>query len=110
MKQDNALIQIKKGALEFCVLAVITGENERYGYEMMKILGEYGLVIPEGTIYPLLARLRKDGLVTATWREPEQGNPRKYYRITRSGEVALKEFKQNWLEFTGSVNNVLREA
>ena len=107
IKKDNALIQIKKGALEFCVLAVIAG-GERYGYEIVKILNEYGLVTPEGTIYPLLARLKKDGLVTASWREPEQGNPRKYYRVTAAGEAALAEFKQSWSEFAGSVNKVLK--
>lgn len=100
------MIQIKKGALEFCVLAVIARE-ERYGYEIVKILGEHGLATSEGTIYPLLARLKKEGLVTAAWREPEQGNPRKYYRVTGAGEAALAEFKQSWSEFTGSVNNVV---
>jgi PadR family transcriptional regulator PadR len=95
-----------KGALEFCVLAVIA-RQERYGYEIVKILNDHRLFTPEGTIYPLLARLKKEGLVTATWRKPEQGMPRKYYRVTGKGEAALEEFKQSWLEFTGAVNKVL---
>lgn len=106
MKKDNALIQIKKGALEFCVLAVIARE-ERYGYEIVKILNSHGLATPEGTIYPLLARLKKEGLVTASWREREQGNPRKYYRVTGTGVTALEEFKESWSEFTETVNSVL---
>lgn len=107
MKKENALIQIKKGALEFCVLAVIA-RQERYGYEIIKILNTHGLATPEGTIYPLLARLKKEGLVTASWREREQGNPRKYYRVTDMGEGALEEFKESWSEFTESVDNVLK--
>jgi PadR family transcriptional regulator, regulatory protein PadR len=106
MKKDNALIQIKKGALEFCVLAVIARE-ERYGYEIVKILNDHGLITAEGTIYPLLSRLKKEGLVTASWREPEQGNPRKYYRVTGTGEAALEEFRGSWSEFTGAVNDIL---
>lgn len=106
MKKENALIQIKKGALEFCVLAVIARE-ERYGYEIVKILGEHGLATPEGTIYPLLARLKKEGLVAGAWRTPERGSPRKYYRVTGAGEAALREFKQSWSEFTASVDNIL---
>lgn len=109
MEKENALIQIKKGALEYCVLAVIA-RKERYGYEIVKILGEQRLATPEGTIYPLLARLKKDGLVTAAWRTPERGSPRKYYRVTGAGEAALREFKQSWSEFTASVNNVLSQG
>lgn len=100
------MIQIKKGALEFCVLAVIA-RKEGYGYEIVKVLNEYGLSTPEGTIYPLLARLKKEGLVIATWREAPQGNPRKYYRITLKGKTALEEFKRNWSEFTDCVNSIL---
>ena len=107
MKKEIALTQIKKGALEFCVLAVIA-RQERYGYEIVKILNEYGLITPEGTIYPLLARLKKEGAVTASWREPEQGNPRKYYRVTSMGENALEEFKNSWGEFTEAVNSILK--
>jgi PadR family transcriptional regulator PadR len=107
IKKENAMIQIKKGALEFCVLAVIARE-ERYGYEIVKILNEHGLTTPEGTIYPLLARLKKEGLVTATWRETAQGNPRKYYRVTGKGKTALDEFKRSWSEFTETVNNILK--
>lgn len=107
MKQNNPFTQIKKGALEYCVLAVIA-RGEQYGYEIVKLLGEQGLNTPEGTIYPLLARLKKEALVTASWREAENGNPRKYYAITAKGEEALAEFKESWSEFTESVDNILR--
>lgn len=107
MKPNNSFIQIKKGALEYCVLAVIA-RGEQYGYEIVKILGEQGLNTPEGTIYPLLARLRKERLVTAVWREAESGNPRKYYTITNRGKEALAEFKESWSEFKVVVDNILR--
>jgi len=106
MNKNNAMTQIKKGALAFCVLAVIADE-ERYGYEIVRILNEHGLATPEGTIYPLLARLNKETLVQAAWRGHNQGNPRKYYRITGQGEKALQEFKRNWPEFCGSVDSLL---
>ncbi|NMB35683.1 MAG: PadR family transcriptional regulator [Firmicutes bacterium] len=102
----NPLIQIKKGALDFCVLAIIA-RRETYGYEIVKFLGEQGLATSEGTIYPLLARLNKDGLVTAAWRQEDGGNPRKYYRVTAKGETALVMFKQSWLDFIEAVNCIL---
>lgn len=107
MKPSNSFIQIKKGALEYCVLAVIA-RREQYGYEIVKILGEQGLNTPEGTIYPLLARLRKERLVTAAWREAESGNPRKYYTITARGKEALAEFKESWSGFKVVVDKILR--
>ncbi|HOL17973.1 MAG TPA: PadR family transcriptional regulator [Bacillota bacterium] len=107
MKPNNPFTQIKKGTLEYCVLAVIA-RGEQYGYEIVKILQEQGLNTPEGTIYPLLARLKKDGLVTAVWREAESGNPRKYYTITARGEEALAEFRASWSEFKTVVDNILR--
>lgn len=106
MKRDNTLIQIKKGVLEFCVLAVIA-RGERYGYEVVKLLGGHGLVTPEGTIYPLLARLKREGYVTSYWRESAQGGARRYYRITGRGEKALDEFRASWVDFARSVNDAL---
>jgi PadR family transcriptional regulator PadR len=111
MELANPLIQIKKGALDFCVLALIA-RGESYGYEIVKTLGEQGLTTSEGTVYPLLARLQKEGLVIArgessAWRQMDEGNPRKYYRITGKGEAALALFKEHWVEFVGTVDQVL---
>ncbi len=80
------------------------------GTKVTKILNEQGLATPEGTIYPLLARLKKEGLVTADWRESAQGNPRKYYRITGAGESALEDFQRSWSGFMVSVDNIIREG
>lgn len=101
------MIQIKKGALDFCVLALIA-RGESYGYEIVKTLEEQGLTTTEGTVYPLLARLQKEGLVTSAWRQMGEGNPRKYYRITDKGQAALILFQEHWVEFVDAVNQVLR--
>lgn len=107
MELTNPLIQIKKGALEFCVLALI-GRGESYGYEIVKALGERGLATSEGTVYPLLARLQREALVTSAWRQMGEGNPRKYYRITVKGEAALALFREHWGEFVSSVDLILQ--
>lgn len=109
MKKENSLVQIKKGALEFCVLAVIA-EGEKYGYEIVRVLTERGLSTQEGTIYPLLSRLLKEGLVSATWQETSGSIPRKYYRTTAAGMTALREFKENWQSFSRAVDGILGEV
>src|SRR6202034_2418629 len=96
---SNLLTQMRRGALEYCVLALLQKE-ERYGFDLVRALGEKdGLVTSEGTIYPLLSRLRRDGLVTASWHESEQGPPRRYYQITRRGQEALELFVDQWQRF-----------
>ncbi len=83
-------------------------DGERYGFELVRKLSEVdGLVTSEGTIYPLLTRLRKDELVTTTWRESESGPPRRYYRLTESGHTALATFAKDWAQFRDSVDAIL---
>src|SRR2546423_392976 len=80
--------QLRGGTLEYCVLSLLAGE-ERYGFELIKLLGDVeGMVTTEGTIYPLLSRLRRDGLVETTWQESLSGPPRRYYRTTPAGRDA----------------------
>jgi PadR family transcriptional regulator, regulatory protein PadR len=89
------------------VLALLR-DGERYGFELVRELSEgAGLVTSEGTIYPLLTRLRKDQLVTTTWRESESGPPRRYYRLTDSGHAALDSFVKEWARFRDSVDEIL---
>ena len=79
-KQDALLAQMRKGTLQYCVLALLADE-ERYGFDLVRSLAETdGMVTSEGTIYPLLSRLRRDGLVETTWRESTSGPPRRYYQ------------------------------
>ena len=99
--------QLRRGTVEYCVLALLR-DGERYGFELVRELSERaGLVTSEGTIYPLLSRLRKDELVTTTWRESESGPPRRYYRLTESGHSALASFVQEWTQFRDSVDAIL---
>src|SRR5689334_14044849 len=97
--QNRLLTQMRRGTLEYCVLALLR-ERERYGFDLVKALGEAdGMLTSEGTIYPLLGRLRRDGLVSTTWEESRTGPPRRYYRLTSKGSKALAEFMDEWQRF-----------
>jgi PadR family transcriptional regulator, regulatory protein PadR len=103
----NALSQLRRGALEFCVLALLRN-GERYGFELVRTLSDVdGMVTSEGTIYPLLTRLRKEELVTTFWRESESGPPRRYYRLTDAGDRALTDFTTEWARFRDAVDSLL---
>lgn len=104
--ESTALTQLRRGALEHCVLALVEGE-ERYGYDLVTELSDAGLVASEGTIYPLLSRLRRDNLVATTWRDSESGPPRRYYSLTPDGAEALTGFRGAWTDFSNSVNSIL---
>jgi PadR family transcriptional regulator, regulatory protein PadR len=104
-KQDALLAQMRRGTLEYCVLALLA-EEERYGFDLVRGLAEMdGMVTSEGTIYPLLSRLRRDGLVETTWRESSSGPPRRYYRLTNGGRAALDGFKGEWGRFRDAVDH-----
>jgi PadR family transcriptional regulator PadR len=106
--EDRLLSQMRRGTIEYCVLAVLK-DGERYGFDLVKGLGEVdGMVTSEGTIYPLLTRLRKDGLVSSAWKESSQGPPRRYYQITRKGERALEDFATEWRRFSTAVNKLMK--
>src|SRR5918992_4723614 len=99
----KSLSQLRRGTVEYCVLALLR-DGPRYGFELVRELSDVdGLVTSEGTIYPLLPRLRKDKLVTTFWRESESGPPRRYYELTRAGKAALDDFTQEWARFRDSV-------
>jgi PadR family transcriptional regulator, regulatory protein PadR len=104
----TALIsQMRRGALEFCVLALLA-HREHYGFELVQRLSDAGgLLTSQGTIYPLLSRLRKDGLVTTEWRESTSGPPRKYYRLTGAGRDALYSYREQWRLFRDAVDAIL---
>lgn len=105
--EGRILSQMRRGTLEYCVLAVLR-DGERYGFDLVKSLSELdGMVTSEGTIYPLLTRLRKDGLVASTWKESTKGPPRRYYRITAKGERALDGFVTEWRRFRTAVDGLM---
>jgi len=98
---------MRRGVLPYCVLAMLR-HTERYGFELVRALGSVdGMVTGEGTIYPLLARLRRQGLVVTSWQESASGPPRRYYRITAAGRAALGDFMQAWAQLRDSVDELL---
>jgi PadR family transcriptional regulator PadR len=107
---EQGVTQMRKGLLEYCVMALLQ-ERRRYGYELVQELSEMdGLLTSEGTIYPLLSRLRRDRLVETEWQESPGGPPRKYYALTKEGERALGAFMREWRSFSASVNEILSKA
>jgi len=103
--QDALLAQMRRGTLQYCVLSLLADE-ERYGFDLVRGLAELdGMVTSEGTIYPLLSRLRRDGLVESNWQESPSGPPRRYYRLTDSGRAALEAFRLEWRRFRDAVDN-----
>ena len=103
-----AQTQMLKGILDGCLLAIIN-EKESYGYEMAERLGEYGFgTISEGTIYPILLRMQREGLVTSVRRESTAGPKRKYYSLTSKGQQALSDFLMRWDQLQRSVNAVIQ--
>ena len=108
--RTGLIAQMRRGALEYCVLALLA-QRERYGLELVQDLAEVdGMVTTEGTIYPLLARLRKDGEVETFWRESSAGPPRRYYRITASGKKALTNFRLEWSRFRSAVDRFMEDG
>ncbi len=98
---------MRRGLLPFCVLAMLRG-TERYGFELVRALGSMdGMVTGEGTIYPLLARLRRQGLVGTSWQESAAGPPRRYYRLTEAGDEALADFTGAWIQLRDTVDTLL---
>ncbi|MBL8932127.1 MAG: PadR family transcriptional regulator [Kineosporiaceae bacterium] len=105
--EARVLTQLRRGVLESCVLALLR-EEPRYGFDIVRELSEAdGLLTSEGTIYPLLSRLRKEGLVVTTWQPSDAGPPRRYYALTGDGRTALDRFLQDWRRFRDSVDRVL---
>ena len=102
--------QMLKGTLEGCILAIISREAV-YGYEISEQLEQYGFGrIDEGTIYPLLLRLEKNGLIMAEYRRSEVGPKRKYYFLTEAGRVELGAFVESFAELTRAVSGLLADT
>ncbi|WP_078380015.1 PadR family transcriptional regulator [Sutcliffiella halmapala] len=101
-------VQFKKGVLELCVL-VLLDKQDRYGYELVQKISEQ-ISISEGTVYPLLRRLTKEGYFTTYLKESTEGPSRKYYQLTDSGREFLHELLQEWEDFTLGVNQLIKEG
>jgi PadR family transcriptional regulator PadR len=98
---------LRRGTLEFCVLAMVEHED-RYGTEIVRRFGdEPGLAASEGTIYPLLSRLRRVGWLDSKWAESPSGPPRRYYALTTAGRGALELFRTEWVSFRQTVDRLV---
>lgn len=105
MNIDNAKSQMRKGMLEYCVMLLLRKEA-CYTSDIISRLKEAELIVVEGTLYPLLTRLKKDGLLSYEWRESTQGPPRKYYLLTSEGEEFLRQLDEVWCDLTKSINHI----
>jgi len=103
MKLENTKAQMRKGVLELCILSIIS-EQEAYPSDIIKRLKESELIIVEGTLYPLLTRLKNAGLLTYNWKESKSGPPRKYYAMTDDGHSFLKDLMGSWKSLVKAVN------
>ncbi len=108
MNIENAKSQMRKGMLEYCILLILH-RAPAYATDIIQQLEKAQLIVVEGTLYPLLTRLKNDGLLNYQWQESTQGPPRKYYGLTPEGETFLEAMDQAWVELENTVN-CLKEA
>lgn len=109
MKLENTKAQMRKGILEFCILSILD-KKEAYPSEILDTLKEAKLIVVEGTLYPLLTRLKNSELLTYRWEESPSGPPRKYYTLTKMGKTFLEELNGTWNELNTAVNKITQKA
>jgi len=109
MNIENTKAQMRKGVLEYCILSIIK-DQDKYASEILGALKDAKMLVVEGTIYPLLTRLKNAGLLNYRWEESTSGPPRKYYKLTETGQVFLKELNGTWDELRNAVNLVTNNS
>ena len=109
MKIENTKAQMRKGVLEYCILLLIK-DNELYPSEVITKLKESKLIVVEGTLYPLLTRLKNAGILTYRWEESTSGPPRKYYSLTPIGETFTNELSATWNGLETAVKSALKQS
>ena len=102
MKIENTKAQMRKGVLEYCILSILKN-GEAYPSEIIEKLKEGKLIVVEGTLYPLLTRLKNADILAYRWEESKSGPPRKYYQLTKKGEEFLKELETTWNDLVKAV-------
>lgn len=105
MNAENVKSQMRKGILEYCILLIVKKEPA-YSSDIIQKLQEAKLIVVEGTLYPLLSRLKNSELLCYRWVESTQGPPRKYYQLTEKGEQFLKELESSWEELTNTITHI----
>ncbi|MEX1011465.1 MAG: PadR family transcriptional regulator [Balneolaceae bacterium] len=107
-KLENAEAQMRKGSLEFTILLIIS-QGEVYASDIIRQLKSHELIVVEGTLYPILSRLNRSGLLDYSWVESESGPPRKYYSLTREGVRALEHMTRVWERMSRSVRQLITQ-
>ena len=105
MERDNIKIQMRKGVMEYCVLAILANGDE-YAPAIISELKKAEMIVVEGTLYPLLTRLKNAGYLTYRWEESVQGPPRKYYTLTEEGRSYLTQLHEAWDSLVEQINNI----
>src|SRR5690606_21597372 len=108
MAATNTQIQMRKGILEYCILSIIS-HDEIYASDILGELKKAKLLVVEGTLYPLLTRLKNNGLLSYTWKESSEGPPRKYYQITPAGTTLLNQLDHTWEDLVFAVDTVMEK-
>lgn len=105
MELENTKAQMRKGVLEYCILSILS-TGDAYSTDIIEKMKTAKLIVVEGTLYPLLTRLKNDGLLNYRWEESKSGPPRKYYGITEIGRAFLKDLDTGWTELVTSVSKI----
>ena len=105
MKVENTKAQMRKGVLEYCILSILS-VSDKYASDIIEELKNAKMIVVEGTLYPLLTRLKNAGLLAYRWEESTQGPPRKYYELTEDGRTFLKELDASWQELVDAVTYI----
>ena len=108
MNIENTQSQMKKGILEFCILSIIR-RGEAYPSDIVEEMRGANMSILEGTLYPLLTRLKNAEMLTYRWEESNSGPPRKYFSLTEKGEAFYRELEQTWIELSNAVNTLTKK-
>lgn len=103
MNVENIKAQMRKGVLEYCILSILSN-NDAYASDIINTLKEAKMIVVEGTLYPLLTRLKNAKLLSYRWEESTQGPPRKYYELTEEGKSFLNEMDTSWKELVNAVD------
>jgi len=107
MNLENAKAQMRKGVLELCILNMLN-QKDAYASEIIVELKKAELIVVEGTLYPLLTRLKNSGILAYRWEESSSGPPRKYYTLTEIGKAALAELLKSWENLKDAVNQSIQ--
>ena len=105
---ENSKSQLRKGTLEYCILSIIN-RQEAYTSDILDTLRKADLLVVEGTVYPLLSRLKNNGLLSYRWQESKDGPPRKYFTLTDEGQEMLHSLDQEWATISKAISQITKQ-